>query len=416
MKNTYLIATIGGLLLSGLAIAQEGNSAYRDLLENKHTQEILKKLKDDPEAAARAAQSNPNDLIRNATAAFADSQKKQNPNETPAVRGGRSTTDKALGNINRMLAAPVNSNPQALPVPGAGELRDLKVNSSQIKKLKSVARETIPQLSNIIPDDPRSTPQISGVPAVPQISSVPQPAPRQEVAANRRTSSPLNYSPQQAPPAPIRNMQPTVPNIPDTPELFSGAAPAPQALGRRYPKPEKFRSPLPQKGSSQSAPKPEKDTMVITSNESVMDRKNQELTFKGDVEVEMDGLNLTCDHMVVFLDKDNKMKKIVATGGTVQIMKTGENGQPQLAKARKAEYIAATKTATLSGGPPYLQNGDQYINTDTEDSIIELGGDGRYRVYAPKSKGRNVIVVPISNAKDLNKGLDIEKKMNGFGR
>lgn len=414
MKTIYFAALFGSSLLLATADAQEGNSAYRDLLENKHTQEILRTLKNDPEAAARAAQANPNDLIRNATAAFADSQKKKDPNARPATRGKRSQADKALSNINNMLAQPVSANAQALPVP-VGEIAKYK-DSARFDKLKSVARETIPELSNIIPDDAPARPQISGVPKLPEMRAARTGSPRIDVAAIQPT--PLNVSSHQAPPAPIRNMQPTVPQIPDSPELYAASVPTPKKLGPRYPKPEKFRSPLPAKDQSGEAPKPKSDTMVITSNESEMNRNTNRLTFHGDVKVDMDGLNLTCDHMVVHLNKENKMEKIVATGGTVQIMKTGENGQPQLAKARKAEYIAATKTAILSGGPPYLQNGDQYINTESEDAVIELGGDGRYKVHSKNTNtpSRNVIVIPISNGKKFGGDLGIDNKLKGLSR
>jgi hypothetical protein len=109
------------------------------------------------------------------------------------------------------------------------------------------------------------------------------------------------------------------------------------------------------------------------------------------------------------------MKTIVATGGMVEIKKIGEGGKLQVAKARRAEHVAATNTTTLSGGPPYLQNGDQYVNTDSEDSQIVLGGDGKYKVHSPKAKGgRTVIVVPIGTSKKFTG--DLEDKLKGPGQ
>jgi lipopolysaccharide transport protein LptA len=410
MKTTYLIAITATLLLSGRIIAQEGNSAYKDLLENKHTQDILRSLKNDPEKAAKAAQNNPDELIRNATAIFAEKQKKTNPGEVSATRSKTSQADRALANMKNLIARPVPGDTQALPVP-VNNIRNLKVDSSKISKLKEAAKETIPELSNLIPNDPPSKPTIQGVPKLPEIKAVHRPV---ETVAELNTS-PLNVSPRDAPPAPLRNMEPTVPQIPDSPELFS-SAPKPEALGRRYPKPKKFQPAIAAADENSSTPKPKSDTMVITSSESEMDNKNHELTFRGDVLVEMDGMELRCDTLYVYLDDKNEMKTIVATGGMVEIKKIGEGGKLQVAKARRAEHVAATSTTTLSGGPPYLQNGDQYVNTDSEDSKIILGGDGKYKVLSPKAKGRTVIVVPIGNGKKFNTDLGIDKKLKGIGQ
>ncbi|MDF1752040.1 MAG: LptA/OstA family protein [Verrucomicrobiales bacterium] len=417
MKTTYLIATVGSLLLSGIAFTQdEGNSAYRDILENRETQEMLRTLKNDPENVVRAAQENPDDIVRNVTAIFAEQQKKATDGgEAPAVRATRnakSQTEKAISNLKGMIATPTSDNSQALPVPSGDIMKNF--DTSKIDKLKSAAEEVMPSISEMIPDKKAGAPKITGVPSMPEIKATQRPTPKIN-AAGLRPSSPLNVSSREAPPAPVRSMEPTVPQIPDTPELYASAVPPPQPLARRYPKPEKFQPALAAKKAGNS-PKPESDTMVITSSESEMDNKNHLLTFQGDVLVEMDGMEMTCDTLVVHLDEKNEMEKIVATGGTVEIKKIGEGGKLQVAKAKKAEHIAATNTTTLSGGPPYLQNGDQYVNTDSEDSKIVLGGDGKYKVHSPKAIGRTVIVVPIGNSKKFTGDLGIDNKMKGIGQ
>jgi lipopolysaccharide transport protein LptA len=199
------------------------------------------------------------------------------------------------------------------------------------------------------------------------------------------------------------------PQIPDSPELFSDSVPAPQPLKPRYPKPEKFN---PGKEFNQpSGPDPKDDTMVITANRSEMDNNKKTLNFSGNVVVEMKDMEMTCDNLLVKLDSKQQMEEIIATGGTVQIKRIGEEGKLQVAKARRASHVAATQITTLSGGPPYLQDGDRYVNTDSEDARIVLSGDGTYRVDSPKGPGRSVIVVPISGAKKLTGDLGFENKL-----
>ncbi|MDF1814518.1 MAG: LptA/OstA family protein [Verrucomicrobiales bacterium] len=418
MKTTYLLATLLGLLGFGATQAQEGNSAFREILENKEAQDVLRTLKNDPENAVRAVQKNPDDLVKNMLGIYAETKNDSDSDSAPpATRSTKSQSEKALNNINNILAKPV-SGPQALPVP-IGDIKNLKMDSEQFNKLKSVVAEKVPQLSKVIPEEapiipknPPAKPQITEVPSLPELEDPVATAPPTQ-PANRGT--PLNFTSRRAPATPVRNMAPTTPQIPDSPELFA-AAPTPQPLERRYPKPKKFQPTVAAKDSNDSRPKPKTDTMVITSSESEMDNKNHLLTFTGDVLVEMDGMELKCDTLKVHLNDANEMERIVATGGMVEIKKIGEGGKLQVAKAKKAEHVAATNTTTLSGGPPYLQNGDQYVNTDSEDSKIILGGDGKYRVHSPKAIGRTVIVVPIGNSKKFTQDLGIDQKLKNIGR
>ncbi len=429
MKIRYIISAIGSLLVSCYSIAQDGNAVFEDLIENQEAKELLKSVKDNPQGALKAAQQNPDDLIRNATAIFAEQQKTKDPNAVPATRGP-SQTDKALTKWKTLIATPVTGEQRE----SADSIEKLKKDlggdpqksvkeklgsfesNSQFEKLKSAVTEAVPGLSDIISKEKTTQPMISEMPAIPK-SNV-------EVRADAGFDTPLirsvsqaHFESQQVVPEPIRNMAPTTQQIPDSPELFSSDIPAPQPLAPRYPKPDKFQPVLASKIAEESAPKPATDTMVITSSESVMDNKNHELTFNGDVKVEMNDMWLTCDTLVVHLDSKNEMERIVATGGTVEIQKISEGGKLQVAKARKAEHVAATNITTLSGGPPYLQNGDQYVNTDSEDSTIVLSGDGKYTVGSPKKGStRNVIVVPIGNSKKITGDLGIDKKLNGFGR
>jgi lipopolysaccharide transport protein LptA len=432
MKTNYMIAAIGSLMLFGDSFAQEGNAALDDL---------IKTVKDNPEGALRAVQQNPDDMLKNAMGVFAEQQKAKDPQAVPASRGP-SQTDKAIRNVKNLIATPVTQGQPVLSDSIEKLKKDLDVApkktvkeqisnleaNSQFKQIKSAATEAVPGLSNILSSKQGTVADLTGynrdtpaqlLPSESRAMPVNQLEVREDAGFDTpaiRSGSPTVNSFQQSAPEPIRNMAPTTPQIPDAPELFTSDVPAPQPLVPRYAKPDKFQPVLAAKNTEDSTPKPASDTMVITSNQSVMDNKSHELTFSGDVKVKMDDMWLTCDTLVVYLDNNNEMERIVATGGTVEIQKIAEGGKLQVAKARKAEHVAATNITTLSGGPPYLQNGDQYVNTDSEDSTIVLSGDGKYTVGSPKKSGRTVIVVPIGNSKKLTGDLGFDKKLNNIGR
>ena len=427
MKTIAPILTVLAFLMP-FAAAQEGNSIL-DNREAEAAKALWNTIKDEPDRSLNNLKSNPDAAVRSATAVFADKTKKYtnggtNKTAVPATRSSRTQTEKALSNFRGIVSKPVPA--QARPVSETVREQIDSIDPTAIDKAKRLADEMIPTISDRLqPNDPvsrvktmTSTPEVS----IPRVTNntVPEPAPR--INRENRTGSPLPAVGSQRPVIPSRGSDPIPSVIPEFDELFAGPTPAPRALAPRYPKPSKFQPSknLPSNNSNPSKPKPDENTMVITASETVMDRPKQKLTFRGDVILEMQDMEMKCENLIVDLDSNNQMKMVTATGGLVQVKRiVFENGKPvtQVAKARKAVHVAATKVTTLSGGPPYLQNGDQYINTSSEDSVIELDGiTQKYRVGGPKAETKNpnqrsVIVVPIGNAKQFSGDLGLENKM-----
>lgn len=406
------------------ADAQESrpNSSVSEILRNSDLQDILTSAKNEPEKAIEKATENPDEIMRNVTAIIADQQGKKDPDAVPATRSSKSQTDAALENLRRQFSASENSGEGNRSVPEMEKLKDVDLSSDRIDSVKKAAREAIPELGNMLSDStPESTPPGAAdapAPPTPPTPTAPTPVAPQERAISpsiaqptnsRAAGAPLVVASGSPPALPSRSAGPMAPEIPDSPELFSDSVPAPQPLKPRYPKPEKFNPG--KEFNKPSGPDPEDDTMVITANRSEMDNNNKTLNFSGNVVVEMKDMEMTCDNLLVKLDSKQQMEEIIATGGTVQIKRIGEEGKLQVAKARRASHVAATQVTTLSGGPPYLQDGDRYVNTDSEDARIVLSGDGTYRVDSPKGPGRSVIVVPISGAKKLTGDLGFENKL-----
>ena len=92
------------------------------------------------------------------------------------------------------------------------------------------------------------------------------------------------------------------------------------------------------------------------------------------------------------------IKRATASGGTVEIKRitVDEKGKrkTQLAIARSADYNAITNVFVLSGGPPYIQDGDRFVKTNSPDAKIIMRGNG---VYEIDGSTQHTIRIPIPN-------------------
>ena len=121
-------------------------------------------------------------------------------------------------------------------------------------------------------------------------------------------------------------------------------------------------------------------------------------------------------------ESDSAFKRAVASGGMVEIKRIApdEKGKPktQIAIARIADYNAVTKDIILSGGPPYIQDGDSFVKTNSEDARIIMRGNGLYEITG--STNRSQIVIPVKREGDDKGGKKGGQKkddsgINGFG-
>ena len=93
------------------------------------------------------------------------------------------------------------------------------------------------------------------------------------------------------------------------------------------------------------------------------------------------------------------MKRAIASGGMVEIKRitVDEKGKKktQIALGRLADYDAINGEFVLSGGPPYIQDGDRFVRTSSEDSKIIMRKNGLYEVTG--STNRVQISIPIED-------------------
>ncbi len=210
---------------------------------------------------------------------------------------------------------------------------------------------------------------------------------------------------------PIAGAAPTTPMIPDSPLLKGDDIPAPKPLAKKY-----------QKDAQGAYPVAGRKHMEILSKESVMDNTKGVLLFTGDVFIDHPEFEIKCDKLEiqtaegVGMDSGGKsdanFKRAIASGGMVEIRRMVEDKgkkKTQIAIARNADYNAITKDIILSGGPPYIQDGENFVKTNSEDAKIIMRGNGLYEITG--TTNRSTISIKIDE--DKQKGAKKKDPLGG---
>lgn len=211
--------------------------------------------------------------------------------------------------------------------------------------------------------------------------------------------------------APTSTLPGTSPTIPELPNLGAEKVPPPTPLTKKYGPPS----------SSGAYPTADKKHMEILSKESTMDNAKGILQFTGNVFIDHPEFEIKCDKLEIQLAENTKkeaagtaspdksgagnFKRAIASGGMVEIKRTAVDDKgkrkTQIAIARIADYNAITKDIVLTGGPPYIQDGESFVKTNSEDAKIIMHGNGLYEITG--STNRSQIVIPIENKEGDNK-------------
>ncbi len=188
------------------------------------------------------------------------------------------------------------------------------------------------------------------------------------------------------------------PNIPKALSAIKDEVPAPESPTRRY-----------DTSSSRATKKMDSGSVKITAGDMEMNGGNNTITITRDVVLVRDGATISCDKLLITGLKQEESSdtapaftKAIASGGTVEIKRRTPEGKLQYARAQRAEYNAVTKDIILSGGPPFLQDGESFVETKSKDARIIMWGNGKYEVDGDRS----TIVIPVENG---------PKSPSGFG-
>ena len=341
-----------------------------NLLNNPRLQNMLQKAQEAPEAAAdavieniRASSDKADDVIREATRVLKENRK-EIEGAAQALKKNQSKIEAAATSAIEEFdsASPINAPPKGDP-----SLAPTVADAPAIRPAGSVS---VPPLAR--PEDGEAT-------AIP-------------IPAATTSERPIMQNTEVTP---IATAPKTVSNIPDSRYLNPGDFPEPILAAPIYE--------VDAEGGFQSNPKNE---VNIFSGESEMNNNTKVLTFTQNVMIEHPEFTLECDKLLVTLaegesqeGEGTKFKRAVATGGTVRIRRISPEGKTQVAISRMAEYNGITKDFILSGGPPYIQDGEKHVRCETPDAQIVMTGDGKYRITGSNAgaPSRHKITFPVED-------------------
>ncbi|MDF1861675.1 MAG: LptA/OstA family protein [Verrucomicrobiales bacterium] len=362
------------------AAIEKAKKEGQSLIDNPSMQNLFRQAKKDPAEAAKSLQADPGDIVRDATRMF---QEKKNSVDLEGI--------------------------------------DTPENRAKAERIKSAAMSKVGELTGAAKPESTADVPATGVPATRSSAGAtrfvtPIAMPVEEtptpLAADANGATVVQDKEVQ----PMASVEPTLPQIPDTPSLTGSDIPAPKPLSPKYN--------TKAGGGYQGA---DKDHMEIKARESVMDNNKGLLTFQGNVIVDHPEFEMKCETLEIYMaegmgagaksDGSDPFKRAIASGGMVEIRRLSPDGKTQIAMARRADYNAVTKDIILSGGPPYIQDGDKFIETSSADAKIIMRGTGQYQITGSDAgpKNRTRIVIPVSGG-DKSKDIGIQGLGGGIDR
>jgi len=387
----HIILSLGLLAHPETAKAQDTEALKKEaasVFSDPRFKSAFRKAKKDPEAALKEADLDPEEMARSVTRVFNENKDKIDTEkiesavkeiDTDRIEAvveelkSQPAADRAIASITSMMPKPppsVNDVPATRPALGNGGV---------------VARPIAMPVENDRPAIPRES------------ATVVQESQVMELA----------------------DMEATTPQIPDSPALNPDDIPAPKPLEPKY---------NTKSGGGKMGDR-SKGNMEILARESILDDASGILTFRGDVFVTSPdpAFEISCDKLEIYTEpgmsvkaddskseasksgeKKESFKRVVASGGMVEIRRITPEGKTQIALARRADYDAITKDMILTGGPPYLQDGDAFVKTNSADAQIIMRGNGLYEIKG--TNNRSQISIPITGpdkTKDLGIGAGI---------
>ncbi len=426
MNRSILLALVLPALCSAPLAAQDDaaaelEAAGRNIMSDPRLRNVLRSVKQDPAAAMDDAKQNPEDAVREAARLFQanangidaeelktvvsqaqsdgtmerviDSAAETIKREAPAVR--RALEEKAP-EVAEAVAQPDASDPSTGATTPPGNNPPVTAQPITAQPVEVPATRPAPGISGGAPT-PVAMPVEGG-----------EPAPTEPAVVARPMTPPPAVSDTVKEVGAARPIPGTSPTVPELPNLDIAKVPAPVPLAKKY-----------QTGPSGAYPAAGPQRMDIRSKEATMDNTKGILVFTGNVFLDHPEFEIKCDKLEIELaegvgkegnaeanpQSDANFKRAIASGGMVEIKRIApdEKGKmkTQIAIARNADYNAITKDIVLSGGPPYIQDGEAFVKTSSNDAKIIMRGNGLYEI---EGTTRNHMSFPVKNEGGKMKG------------
>ncbi|MEX2581326.1 MAG: LptA/OstA family protein [Verrucomicrobiales bacterium] len=345
----------------------EVESKAQSLLGDPRLQNMLRSVKENPEDVAASVKQDPEEMVREATRLYKENK-------------GGLDLEKADTPENRAKAG-------------------------------SAASEAMSTLGKMLPTPPPSDSDVPATrppPASIQATPVAVPVRQEEPEAVREPVREMVVQETTVEPRP--NSRPTEPEVP---VMAASDVPEPRPLEPKYDT----------KAAAKAGKKAKdgKKQMEITSRESTMDSPNNVLTFSGNVLLNHPDFEIKCDKLEIHMDEGGGgmpsgtsgggFKRAIASGGMVEMKRItpGPDGKTQIAMARRADYKREEGLIVLSGGPPYIQDGDSFVETTAADAqIIMRLNSQKYEIVGDRSR----IVIPVEG-KDGTGSIGLGDELGG---
>lgn len=375
----------------------------RTIMADPRLRNALRNVKQDPGAALENAKKDPEEAVREATRLFQEKADGVDADQLKAA-AAKMQSDGTLDQLKEKATAAIEKETGKPIEATLSEAKDAAASLTEapaqpVAPIVPVpATRPAPGISGGDPT-PVAMPHENGAPAVadtppaPEAPALVRPAadglPSAVAAANGAVVQETRVEP-------IAGAAPTTPKLPELPNLAADEIPAPMPLEKKY-----------DKNAAGAFPAGKREHMEIRARESLMNNTKGELTFLGNVELDSPDYEMKCDKLVIYLEQGASveggsevggMKRAVASGGMVEIKRTViEEGKKktQIALGRLVDYDAIAGDVVLSGGPPYIQDGDRFVKTNSEDSKIIMRKSGLYEITG--STNRVQISIPIEN-------------------
>ncbi|MCB1202800.1 MAG: hypothetical protein KDN18_00965 [Verrucomicrobiae bacterium] len=395
MNRTLFSLLCLGLLPSISPLRGQDNTeaqieeAGRSIMSDPRLRNVLRSVKPEEGTAGAAPRTAPEDAVREATRLFrekADGIDTDQLKDAAAKMQSDGTIEKLTAKANELLDKETSAKPEAARPPAgpSAPVADVPATRPAPGISGGAPTPVAMPLENgaVAPED------TSNAPAVPRAAA--GGIPTAVAAAGGAVVQETRVEP-------IAGATPTTPLIPELPDLDAEDIPAPAPLERKY-----------EKTPDGAYPAGKRQHMEILAKESLMDNTKGELTFLGNVFLDAPDYQMKCDKLLIYLEQGasqdeaseaSGMKRAIASGGMVEIKRitVDEKGKKktQIALGRLADYDAINGEFVLSGGPPYIQDGDRFVRTSSEDSKIIMRKNGLYEVTG--STNRVQISIPIED-------------------
>lgn len=417
-RSLVLIPTLLFCLAPALSqenAAQDLENAGNSILSNPRLQNVLRNSKQNPDAALSEIRNADSSAVDDAVRAFQAKTAGIKVDDLKAAAQkaqADGTIERALNKANEVLRAEAPTIAAEMEKPAA---EPIVATPSTPVAATPVAEPEVPAT--------RPAPGVAGGAPAPVAMPVAVPEEIPAVARRAVEATPATIGSEtgtvvaEGAAEPIAGADPTTPMIPESPLLKGDDIPAPKPLAKKY-----------QPDSHGRYPSADRKHMEILSRDSIMDNAKGVLVFTGNVLIDHPEFEIKCDKLEIQMaegvgmeggeKEDTNFKRAIASGGMVEIRRIGvdEKGKKktQIAIARIADYNGITKDIVLSGGPPYIQDGDRFVKTNSEDAKIIMRGNGLYEITG--TTNRSQIVIPIENkgGADKKKGDPLDGGIGNF--